>query len=224
MAKKKEISTKDIEKEAAKLQEQRRNTIKDFNINNAGKFWIDPDKTPTEEDIEQAKKEFEDRTTALQEKKDYLIADKTEALRVAKFLRDFIKNAVWQKRMWVGVLNYTAEVEDFINECEKEPKDYCLEYGAAQFLFLMMENNIGVGYDAAARMANMNNEFVPIYDTLRDHMEWYNKEVENINALQQRWAAMAQGYYMVIIPDEEPEVTDKEAEVASQKEKETSQE
>lgn len=210
----KEKSVKEIEKEARRQEELRQQTIRDFNVNNAGELWIDPAKSPTEEDIEQAKKDFEERTKALNEKDDYLIADKTEALRVAKFLRDFIKNSFWQKRMWVGVLNYVAEVEEFIEKCEKEPQDYVLDYPATQFLDIMLDNYAGFGYDAAEKMANMWDEFVAIADTIKGITEAYNAEVKECEKLQQRWAAMCQGYYMVIIPPEERAVTDTEAEAA----------
>ena len=64
------------------------------------KFWIDPEKTPTSEDIQQVKDEFEQRTKALQEKKDYVVADKNNALRVAKFMKEFNDNSIWTQRMF----------------------------------------------------------------------------------------------------------------------------
>ena len=38
--------------QVAKLEEERRKAIAEFNVQNMGKFWIDPDKVPTDEDIE----------------------------------------------------------------------------------------------------------------------------------------------------------------------------
>ena len=77
MAKKK---VKEVD-EAAKQAEMRLAAIREYNVNNMGDSWIDPNHVPTEEEVADAKKEFEDRTKALQEKNDYLVADKPNALR-----------------------------------------------------------------------------------------------------------------------------------------------
>lgn len=208
-----EVSTKQLEKEAVQHEKLRQETIKQFNLNNANSMWIDPNKVPTEEDIAQAKKDFEERTKALNEKT-FIVADKTEAERVVKFLIEFIKNATWQKRTWVGVLNYVAEAEDFLKEYLEEAKDYVLPYAPIQFLYLMLDNYQGTGYDEAVKMSKIWDEYIPIHDSLGDIIAWYNNEAEECQKLQQRWASMEQGYYLVILPPVEPDVTDKEAEAA----------
>ena len=57
MVKKK--STKALANEVEKHEIERRKAIADFNTQNMGKYWIDPDKLPTEDDINLAKEEFE---------------------------------------------------------------------------------------------------------------------------------------------------------------------
>ena len=154
MITKKAKTTTKTEEEALKKQAAARlSAINEFNRNNMGEAWIDPDKTPTEEDIEAAKKEFEERTVALRDKKDYLIADKENALRVATFIRSFIANGFWTQRYWVGVVNFVDYIDEFIKKCEVEPEDLVMEYGPLQFCFLMFENYAGFGYDAAKKMA-----------------------------------------------------------------------
>lgn len=182
---------------AAKQAEQRLAAIREYNVNNMGSSWIDPNHTPTEEEVEAAKKEFEERTTALQEKKDYLVADAPNALRVAKFLKKFIENGFWAQRYFVGVINFSEYIDKFIEECEKEEKDLVMEYGPLQFCMLMLENYAGFGLEAAKKMAEMWDEYVPIYDTLRDHVEWYNNEAKMCERLKQRWGMLSQGYYLV---------------------------
>jgi len=201
MAKK---ETKKQATEAEKQAEQRLMAIRQFNMNNESGAYIDPNKTPTEDDIAAAKKEFEDRTTALQNKNDYLIADSANALRVAKFLKNFIENGFWTQRYFVGVINFSDYINKFIEEAEKEPKDLTMEYGPMQFAFLMLENYAGFGLDAAKKFAETWDEYVPIYDTFRDHVEWYKNETQEIKKLQQRWGMLAQGYYLTY-PDPETE-------------------
>ena len=141
MSKKTEKNVNDAASQAARLEEERRKAIAEFNVQNMGKYWIDPDKVPTSEDIENVKKEFEERTKALQEKKDYLVADKNNALRVAKFMKDFNDNSLWSQRMFVGVLNFSALMNDFIEGFdEKKPVDLILEYAPVQYAFLLFEN------------------------------------------------------------------------------------
>ncbi len=72
-----------------------------------------------------------------------------------------------------------------------------MEYGPLQFCMLMFENYAGFGLEAAKKMAEMWDEYVPIYDTLRDHVEWYNKEAKMCERLKQRWGMLAQGYFLV---------------------------
>lgn len=198
-------TTKTVEKQEKKAKEARLAAIEEYNRSNMGEAWIDPDREPTDEDIAAAKKEFEDRTKALQEKDDYLIADKSNAVRVAKFIREFIANGFWAQRYYVGVINFVDYIDKFIKECEEEEKDLTMEYGPMQFCFLMFENYAGFGYDAAKKMAEMWDEYVPIYDVLRDHVEYYNAEVKECEKLKQRWGMLAQGYYLTYLNPENVE-------------------
>ena len=202
MATKKAKTTKAEEENLKKQAQARLAAINEFNRNNMGEAWIDPEKVPTEEDINAAKKEYEDRTVALRDKADYLVADKDNALRVAKFIRNFIANGFWTQRYWVGVVNFVDYIDNFIKECEAEPKDLVMEYGPLQFCFLMFENYAGFGYDAAKKMAEMWDDYVPIHDVLRDHVEYYNAEAKACERLKQRWGMLAQGYYLVFLDEE----------------------
>ncbi len=199
MAKK---NTKAVADAAEKQAAQRLAAIREFNMNNAGDLWIDPERVPTEEEINEAKKDFEERTVALRDKKDYLIADAANALRVAKFMKTFIENAFWTQRYFVGVVNFSEYINEFITECEKEAKDLVLEYGPMQFAYLMFENYAGKGIEDAKKMVEIWDEYIPIYDTLRTHVEWYNNEVKECERLKQRWGMLSQGYYLVLLNPE----------------------
>lgn len=215
MAKKKAQATPTPEEQKAEqAAAQRLAAIREFNMQNTGELWIDPEKIPTQEDIDWAKKEFEDKTIALRDKRDYLVADKDNALRVAKFLKKFIENCFWTQRYFVGVINFSELITAKIAELEKEPADLVLEYPPLQFCYLMLENYAGKGLEAAKEMAAMNDEYVPIYDTIRDHIEWYNKEAKLCEAYKQRWGMFAQGYWLVLLEESaEQPVEQKEAEV-----------
>lgn len=208
MAKKKEkvadVATQNAEKAAA----QRLAAIQEFNRQNAGEAWIDADRVPTEDEINEAKEAYEKRTIALRDKNDYLVADEANALRVAKFLKKFIESGFWTQRYFVGVINFSEYITKFITELEGTAeqeavrKPLTMEYGPLQFCYLMLENYAGHGLDDAKKMAEMWDEYVPIYDTIREHIEWYNNEVKMCEALKQRWGMLAQGYFLVLLAAE----------------------
>lgn len=208
MAKKKEkvadVATQNAEKTAA----QRLAAIQEFNRQNAGEAWIDAERVPTEEEINEAKEAYEKRTIALRDKNDYLVADEANALRVAKFLKKFIENGFWTQRYFVGVINFSEYITKFITELEGTAeqeavrKPLTMEYGPLQFCYLMLENYAGHGLEDAKKMAEMWDEYVPIYDTIREHIEWYNNEVKMCEALKQRWGMLAQGYFLVLLAAE----------------------
>ena len=205
MAKKKEkvadVATQNAEKAAA----QRLAAIQEFNRQNAGEAWIDAERIPTEDEINEAKEIYEKRTIALRDKNDYLVADENNALRVAKFLKKFVENGFWTQRYFVGVINFSEYITKFIEDLEGTPeqeavrKPLTMEYGPLQFCYLMLENYAGHGLEDAKKMAEMWDEYVPIYDTIREHIEWYNNEVKVCEALKQRWGMLAQGYFLVLL-------------------------
>ena len=203
MARNKKISKKAVD-EAVNQENQRLSIIAQFNQENAGRFWIDATKSPTDEDIAKAKADFENATKALKEKSDYFIADKDNALRVAKFLKDFNDNALWTGRTFVGIINFSSEMNDFIEDCEKNgPKDLVLTYGPMQYAFLIMENYGGIGLESAKRMAEIWDEYIPIYEKLHEHVDWYKNEAHKCDNLQSRWALFEQGYYVYVLEDTE---------------------
>lgn len=201
---------KETRNEAEMLAAERTKYIRDFNLNNAGKMRIEPDKVPTEDDIKNAKEEYEAKVKALQEKKDYFVADKENALRVANFLKTYNETNIWvgtpSQPLFVGVLNFHDYITKFIEECEKEPKDLVMEYAPMQFCFISMSNYCGIGLEGANHMAEIWDEFVPIYDALRDNIESYKEEVEKCNAYNDRWALMSQGFYAVILEVNEEQI------------------
>ena len=225
MSKKTEKNVNDAASQAARLEEERRKAIAEFNVQNMGKYWIDPDKVPTSEDIENVKKEFEERTKALQEKKDYIVADKNNALRVAKFMKDFNDNSLWSQRMFVGVLNFSALMNDFIEGFdENNPVDLILEYAPVQYAFLLFENYGGIGIDSARHMAEIWDEYLPIYETLHELVDWYKKEADTCDKLKEKWAMFEQSYYLHVLDDTETDPREQEQPAEEKTDSETKSE
>jgi hypothetical protein len=219
--KKKADENQDVLKQAAVQAEERRKLIAEFNTANMGKYWIDPERTPTDEDIKKAKEAFDEHTKFLQTKDDYLVADKTNALRVANFIREFNKNSSWEGRMFVGVLRFDDQIAKFIKDFdEKNPVDLVLDFGAVQYLFLVFDKYKGVGIEEARHMAEIWDEYVPIYDRLHELVDWYNQQNNKCKDLQTAWAMMEQGYYMHIMEDTEVDPTEQQNQVPAEENKE----
>lgn len=219
MAKKKE-ATKPVDQQVndAEVQAKMRlDSIKAFNEQNAGKYFIDPVKIPGEDDIARAKQDFDNFNAELS-KKEYLIADKENALRVTKFLRAWLDDGFWTQRFFVGVVNFADLLDKFIAECETEAKDFVLDYGPMQFCYLLLENYAGIGIESAKKMAEKYNEYIPIYDTFREHVEWYNAQQEKAKELQQRYGLFQQGYWYEILDNKEETVETDEKPVEETKE------
>ena len=187
------------EKEAAKVTAERNQVIRDFNMNNAGRSWINPERIPTDEDKKMVKDAFDAITAKLKENRTYLIADKDNALRVVNFIKNFNETCFWMQRSFVGILNLDKELNDFIQEYAKEPQDLRLSIGATQFTYNIFENYAGIGIEAAKKMADMWDEYIPIYDTLRGHVENMQLEYEYVNRLQEVWQLAEQGYFCLML-------------------------
>ena len=118
------------------------------------------------------------------------------------------ENGFWTQRYFVGVINFSEYITKFITELEGTAeqeavrKPLTMEYGPLQFCYLMLENYAGHGLEDAKKMTEMWDEYVPIYDTIREHIEWYNNEFKMCEALKQRWGMLAQGYFLVLLAAE----------------------
>ena len=208
--------------EAARQEKQRRDAIAEFNVNNMGKFWIDPDKIPTNDDIEGAKKEYEDFVKTLQEKKDYLIADKANALRVAKFMQKFIDNCPWTGMEFVGVLQFHELMQQFIDGFdENNPVDLVFEYGAMEFSYIKFVGRGGIGIESAKQAMDENDEYVPICDTLYDHHNWYELQKKKAENIQTKWRMFEQGYYLYVLEGAEADPTETDGTTTEDKSVET---
>lgn len=206
----------DETKIAEQKEMERRRAIAEFNVNNMGKFWIDPNKVPTEDDINSAKADFEAAAKALNEKKDYVIADKENALRVAKFMKDFNDNSFWTQRMFVGVLNFSDLLNEFIkNFDENNPTELALDYAPVQYAYILFENYAGFGYDAAKHMAEIWDEYLPIYEKLHELVDEYKAEMQKVDDLKERWGMLAQGYYAYIMNGAESDPSEQQSQDAS---------
>ena len=199
MAKKKDSEIVKTEKEIREAEEkQRAALIKEYNQNNTTSQIID-DVIPTQDDIIQYQKDFEDAYQKLTEKT-YCIADKESSLRVAKFLKDWNTNKVqWRKDLWKGVIKFNEVISNIISDLENEPKDLIIDYAALSYLYMTMMEPTGIGLESAKEMETIDAEYSAILEAIGTNVDMFEQYRQYIDLLQRRWGFACQGYKLDIL-------------------------
>ncbi len=157
---------------------------------------IDP-VNATDDDIAQAKKDFEDCLNANKNKK-YMLAthDDGLALTTAKFLKDWnAKFNTWEKGSWRGLIQFDKVITKIITELEaNKNKDFEIDYSTLIFLYQSMGDPKGTGLDTAREMAkfeNYNEETGKVFEedipvTYSGILEKVNLEVKNLSNIDKK--------------------------------------
>ena len=157
---------------------------------------IDP-VNATDDDIAQAKKDFEDCLNANKNKK-YLIAshDDELALTTAQFLKDWnSKFNTWEKGSWRGLIQFDKVIKKQIDELKADKnKDFEIDYSTLIFLYQSMGDPKGTGLETAREMAkfeNYNEETGKVFEedipvTYSGILEKINLEVKNLSNIDKK--------------------------------------
>lgn len=141
------------------------------NFNEAFSKWaiIEPE-NGTDEDIEAAKKDFQDCIDENRNKK-YLIAthDDGLALKTAEFLREWnAKFNTWSAGSFKGLIQFERVITPIIEELKKDSKkDFEIDYSTLIFLYQSMNTPSGTGLESARQMAlfeNYNEETGKVFE------------------------------------------------------------
>lgn len=169
---------------------------------------------PSEEEVAQAKEEF-DAAAKEWTLKLYDIGTPADAQEVCDYIKHFLMNRFfWQKDAWMGVIKLTEE----INAAEKlfkgvKDKSLQLGYQALEFTFYVLTNPGGFGLQAALDFESENDVYVKVLTLLGTQLESARKAAKDVEFLQQRWAAMSQGFYLEVEDLEtEEELTEEQKE------------
>lgn len=196
MAKKKTL-TKD-----EKIALERAQLIEQYNKENAGVSRLE-NEPATEDDVNAAKKAYEDAQTAFNSQT-YVIADKPNALRVAKFLKNWNeKYAVWEKDQWVGVVKFDSLIADYIGKLEAEETDLVVDYNTLIYLDVLMMRPAGRGLESAEEMESMNEEYNKILECVDDRKNEVFEQQRKIRQLQDVWGAATCGFKIHYLTEDE---------------------
>lgn len=149
----------------------------------------------TDDDIEVAKKDFEDCVEENKNKK-YLIAthDDGLALKNAEFLKTWNSEFnTWEKGSWRGLIHFDKVITKSIEELKSDnKKDFEIDYSTLIFLYQSMSDPKGIGIESARKMAAFENydeetgkvfeEDIPVtYSGILEKVNLYVKNLSNID-------------------------------------------
>lgn len=204
--------------EDASLADARNQMIKDFNekYSNYAVLSVNDDA----EYKAQAKKDFEDYTSSVQNKS-YEIANKEHSVEVAKFLQQW--NAEynhWEAQAWKGVIYFDKIISAKLDELESgKAETLVFDYGTLSFIYGSMMKPQGVGLKSAEMMevletpldenkkpidtsvgSDVDIDNVITYSTILEklgrHIDFLKMANNKIQILQQRWALAESGIKM----------------------------
>ena len=190
--------------------EQRKLIIDEYNKSHP-ESYIEYEK-PTKEEVKGVADYYTEEVTKFNAKK-FTIADKNNALRVARFLEKWNENDVqWEGEGWKGAVYFDIIVKDFIDKFKLEEQDFVIDYGTLTYLYGYMRNYRGVGLKGAMRFSKTAEEYNKILDVVGSEFEKHTKEGEEIKKLQDRWQAYENGFKLKY--KEIPEMPNAETEKA----------
>ena len=186
----KEIELKGVEEAQKELEK----LSKDTSINK-----------PTENEINLAVKEFNDKAAIFNAKKfDIGEADKADA--IYDFLIEFMEKYVyWTKNGWMGVLKMHEELLES-KKSKKEGDSFSIGYQALEFLFYALSNPGGTGLESAKAIEKLADIYIETMELAGKQLESARKELKDVQWLQDKVTAMQQGFYLEkedgVIPEE----------------------
>jgi len=164
---------------------------------------------PSEEEVAQAKLDYENAAKEWKETI-YKIGTPEEGQEICDYLKHFIMHrCMWKENAWMGVIKLAEEI-DAANTLFKGKKGKGLELGyqAAEFTFYILSNPGGIGLQSALDFESEHEIYFKCFNLFGQTVQDARDNLKNVEFLQQRWGAMAQGFYLEMEPEQEPEINE----------------
>jgi hypothetical protein len=156
---------------------------------------------PTEEEIKAAAAEFESASKTFPSKL-WEIGKVKDARTFCDYLKHYVRNRLfWTKNGWMGVVKLNEELqaaENLLNG--KEPLK--LGYQALEFVYYSLMNPGGIGLQTAQDFESESENYLPLMESVSISLEKARIELKQIQFLQDKYAAMQQGFYLELEPTE----------------------
>lgn len=174
------------------------NNVKELDEKLAEAIKDNPNK-PSDEEVEEAKKEFEEASRDFSVKS-WNIGEEADAAEMLSYLQHFVRNRLfWSKNGWMGVIKMQEELDDAEKFLASNPKSHLkLGYQALEFMFYSLQNPGGVGLQAALDFEQENEVYAKCFDAIGKQIASARAELKDIQFLQDKYAAMVQGFYLEV--------------------------
>jgi len=165
------------------------------------------DNKPTDEEVEAAKKEYEERAEKAVAQF-WPIGKQEESQEFLDYIEHFINNRVfWTQNGWMGVIKMEEVISETQNTLKLEPTtQLAFGYQPLEFLFYSFQNAGGIGLQSAKDFESENEIYARVFDAIGNQLAAARDEFKEIQFLQDKYAAMAQGFYLEIEPDVPAEI------------------
>ena len=182
------------------------------NVNDLGKHLKEaieknPENKPSPEEIEQAKVDLDTAVQAFSVKS-WNIGKTEDAVQFINYLQGFIRNRIfWTKNGWMGVIKIQEELQDSEKFVYDNPgkTPMKLGYQAIEFMFYSLQNPGGVGLQSAQDFESENEIYSKVFDSIGTCVTDARNELKTIQLLQDKYAAMQQGFYLEFEPADDEE-------------------
>jgi len=174
------------------------NNVKDLDAKLAEAI-ANTDNKPTDEEVEEAKQEFENKSRGFAVKL-WEIGEKDDSQGNLDYIEHYILNRVfWTQTGWMGVIKMKEVIDETQNTLKTDPGiQLALGYQALEFMFYSFQNPGGVGYQAAVDFEAENEIYARVFDAVGNELVKARTELKEIQFLQDKYAAMAQGFYLEV--------------------------
>jgi hypothetical protein len=180
----------------------------ELEINNVDELKVELEKAienspnkPTEEEIRLAGEEFEYASKVFPTMM-WPVGEVTDARAFCDYLSHYLRNRLfWTKNGWMGVVKLDEELKAASNLLNgKEPLK--LGYQALEFIYYSLMNPGGVGLQSAQDFESESENYLPVMEAVSVTLEQARNKIKEIQFLQDRYAAMNQGFYLELEPTE----------------------
>jgi len=178
-----------------------------------------PENKPSKEEIEKAEKEYKKSHDAFQTQTwEISLDDNDDTQNVHNYLTHFIQNRLfWTKNGWMGVIKLTEELKDAKVLADENKAPIKLGYQALEFLYYSLSNPAGIGLEEAKLFEKDYELFTNVFKRIEEQLTDARKTLKDIQFLQEQLAAMYQGFYLEVEPEEEKEKEEKEGQKKEEK-------
>ena len=167
---------------------------------------------PSEEEIAEAKKEFEKQRDSFNVNT-WSIGNSKERTKFYDYIIHFMTNRIfWTKNGWMGVLKLVEEIEEAYKVANATNEPLKFGYQALEFLYYSLSNPAGIGIESAKIFEAEYEEFLELFKIIEKVLKDVRKDLKEIQFLQEKWGAMSQGFYLEVEDGVEEIVSDSETE------------